>query len=330
MKKSTKYSFIVPAYNAEKYLYQCIESLINQSYLDFEIIIVDDGSIDKTSQICDDYKRKYSNVKVFHIENSGVSIARKLGVDNACGEYILCIDADDWVDEKLLESVDEIVNRCNPDIICYGYYVEGDCTKACGINYRSGVYNRDQIEKEIFPSLLQTKDAKYLNRALWGKVIKRMLLSAYMIDNSNATIGEDGACVIPCVYNATKLYYMNECMYHYRINQNSAINEKKPINWENISAVNEHIKKYVDMGKGDFKEQYDRKIVHDFFNVAVSRFYQKKDYKSIKKEIILYLNYEEYKKAIKDAVFSNSVKARLMINALRRKWIFLLYLFSKL
>ena len=97
-------SIIVPIYNREKYLSECIDSILVQSYSDFEVLLIDDGSTDRSGEICDEYAQKDARIRVFHKENGGVSSARNVGLDNATGEWIAFVDSDDWVGEKYLES----------------------------------------------------------------------------------------------------------------------------------------------------------------------------------------------------------------------------------
>ena len=100
-------SVIVPAYNAEKYLRRCINSILAQTFTDFELLLIDDGSTDKSGEICDEYADKYARIRVFHKANGGVSSARNVGLDNAVGEYICFCDADDWVDFHWLQGFTE-------------------------------------------------------------------------------------------------------------------------------------------------------------------------------------------------------------------------------
>lgn len=102
---SVKISIIVPVYNAEKTLHKCVDSIINQSYKDWELLLVDDGSIDRSALICDDYVKQDKRIKVFHKQNGGVSSARNVGLDNVKGEWVSFIDSDDWVEIDYLENL---------------------------------------------------------------------------------------------------------------------------------------------------------------------------------------------------------------------------------
>lgn len=112
--KSPKISVIIPVYNTEKYVGQCIQSILEQNFIDFELLLIDDGSTDRSSKICDEYAQKDERVKVFHKENGGVSAARNLGLDEARGEWVVFVDADDYVEtdyfRRLLTKVDESID----------------------------------------------------------------------------------------------------------------------------------------------------------------------------------------------------------------------------
>ena len=101
-----KISVIIPVYNTEKFLHRCIDSILTQTYTDFELLLIDDGSKDSSGSICDEYAEKDSRVRVFHKENGGVSSARNLGLDNAWGEWITFVDSDDYIEENFLKSFD--------------------------------------------------------------------------------------------------------------------------------------------------------------------------------------------------------------------------------
>lgn len=118
-----KISVIVPVYNTEKYLHRCIDSILSQTFTDFELLLIDDGSKDKSGAICDEYAEKDSRVKVFHKENGGVSSARNAGLDNMRGGYLTFIDSDDWVDSSYLE---DLIEYSCADLVVSDFVVEGE------------------------------------------------------------------------------------------------------------------------------------------------------------------------------------------------------------
>ena len=121
MKNKINFSVIIPIYKVEKYLRQCINSVLNQTYKNFEIILVDDGSPDGCPQVCDEYKKQHKNIKVIHKENGGLSDARNVGLKEAFGEYIIFLDSDDyWNDNLFLENAFKIICKENSDLFVFG------------------------------------------------------------------------------------------------------------------------------------------------------------------------------------------------------------------
>ena len=106
-----RFSIIVPVYNVEKYLSKCIQSLIDQDYNDYEILLIDDGSTDKSGIICEQYAKKYENIYVFHKKNGGLSDARNYGLQKALGDYILFVDSDDWIKKDILKEFSDIIEN---------------------------------------------------------------------------------------------------------------------------------------------------------------------------------------------------------------------------
>lgn len=118
--KDIELSIIIPIYNSEKYINNCINSIINQKGIKFEVLLIDDGSTDNSSQICDNYAQLDTRIKVFHKENGGVSSARNLGIENSRGKWITFIDSDDWLNSEYIQSINNILNL-NIDLTIYNY-----------------------------------------------------------------------------------------------------------------------------------------------------------------------------------------------------------------
>ena len=115
-------SIIVPVYNTEEYLDKCILSIMAQTYADFELLLIDDGSTDSSGSICDKYAAQDSRVRVFHKENGGVSRARNLGIDNSKGDYLLFLDSDDWLASDTFEILHRTLEREDADCVIFGFY----------------------------------------------------------------------------------------------------------------------------------------------------------------------------------------------------------------
>lgn len=328
--KKPLFSVLIPVFKIEKYIEECVLSITNQSFSDFEIILIDDGSPDGCPEICERLRKNDSRIKVLHKKNEGVAKARRDGAEIAEGEYVICIDGDDWLKKDCLTQISEVVQKKNIDIFCFGMLADnGKQTTPLGINYREGFYSKQAMEKEIFPLLIQKSDASYFIPSLCGKVIRRQLFLDNVLVNENVTIGEDGACVIPCVFHANSMYISNDCFYFYRYNSESATKGKKVFNWDWPKLVANHIENRIDINYGDMQRQLYRKITHDIFSVVVSQFNRKEKYSVIVKDIITHLDDKVYKEAIQKCEFEGSIKARIMMIVLKKRIFFPIYMYSK-
>jgi glycosyltransferase involved in cell wall biosynthesis len=324
------FSIIVPVYKIEKYIEICVHSIENQGFSNYEIILIDDGSPDNCPQICDSLARESDQIKVIHKDNAGVSKARGEGINAATGDYVIFIDGDDYITEGCLPALAEAIEKTGADIICHGMKVENkQGVRSFELPYRFGYYEKMDIANEIFPSLIQTIDAKYFPPSLCGKAIKRELFMRYNLVDEKATIGEDGACIIPCIFHANSMYLIKECFYFYRYNDNSATKGKKVFNWDWPEIVNTHIAHNIDLLGFDFVDQLNRKIVHDVFNVIVSQFNRNESYLNVRSGIKEELRRSFYHNAIRDCRFGKSLRTKLMEYAIRFHLLLPILLFSK-
>ncbi len=162
-------SVIVPAYNVKQYIHRCVESILMQDNVDFELIIIDDGSTDGTSTICDSYTDE--RIKVIHQENAGVSVARNVGIEMACGEYLLFVDSDDWLEKDALNTM--VMYGNGADIIAFGAYEAREIT--------SGGYEINKKiwwENQTHPIVVRDKYQEIFNKGgtLWNKLIRRAII----------------------------------------------------------------------------------------------------------------------------------------------------------
>lgn len=223
--KNPLISVIVPMYNAEKYIEKCLESVMRQSFDDYEVIVVDDGSKDLSPRIADQFAKNYQNLKVIHQENSGVIRARKTGVQNASGEYILNLDSDDWLlNDHLFCIAEEIKDNC-PDIVVTGYIEDnkGVQTEYCQ-NIAPGFYSGIQMQSEIIAKFISTK--KFFSfgiyPTLWTSCIKSDLVRNAQVNLPETySIGEDISVTYPCIIQASSLSVLNIHSYIYRIQHES-------------------------------------------------------------------------------------------------------------
>lgn len=325
------FSIVVPIYNVEKYLAECIESVLKQSYKDFELILVDDGSPDGCPSICDKYASLDFRIRVIHKKNEGVAVARKIGVDNAVGEYVLFVDADDLISSVCLEKIDKIIQMHSVDVIKFGFEIEkSDGSTYVKMPMFNGFFPKKRLETEVYPVLIHDKRSRYLGTTVCAGAFRTSIIKQFMIANPRAKIGEDSACVIPTIACSNSVFFLNEPFYFYRYNFTSATKSHKVFDWDNPEIIARHISEHIDVDSFDFKQQISRRVVHDVFNVAVTRFYQKKKLCSVFKEIRKEFDRPFYSDCAKNAIFKSNLKAQLMHLCVKRSLILPILMFSKI
>ena len=206
------FSIIIPVYNADKYIEKCIESIICQDRNKFEIIVVDDGSTDKTGIICDEYSNKYSNIKVFHTENKGVSSARNLGLSEAIGDYILFVDADDWVTSDYIDVISKEIEGV--DLLFFSNSrVIGE--KIIKQSY-GDAYAENRVETEEL--ILNIKKQKYEYFGFtWNKCFNRNIISKNNILFVNdLSVREDEVFTNTYCSYINSIKFIKKILYNYR------------------------------------------------------------------------------------------------------------------
>ena len=222
------FSVVIPVYNVEKYLPKCVESVLGQSFSDFEIILVDDGSKDKSGEMCDSYARQDARVKVVHQKNQGLGCARNSGLRVASGDWILFLDSDDfWEKNALIEVAEKIDKFPGQEIyVCrWRKFCENKNTRAIENSEIIGL-PRDEI---IYFSSLE-EEVMYYNAhcdwAVWKFVIKRTTiigLSIFFL--KNVRYGEDLYWVIKLFAQVRQLCFVNVLLYNYRLQENGTLSE---------------------------------------------------------------------------------------------------------
>lgn len=219
-----KLSVIVPIYNEENKMNRCLKSILNQSYSDFELILVDDGSTDKSGLLCDEYALKDSRVKVLHIKNAGIFQARKAGARIAQGNILTFSDADDWLEHNAYETAIETINKNNPDIFSYAYiWEDGKVEKHL---YKEGFYDKEAIKENIIDGMMYdfTVGERRLNPSLCCKFIKKKLfIDIVERVTDRVSLGEDALVTYPAVCNAESIFISNQGLYHYTENDASCM-----------------------------------------------------------------------------------------------------------
>lgn len=216
-------SVIVPIYNTEKYLKNCIESIINQTYCHLEIILVDDGSTDSSLEICKEYQKKDSRIQVLSQTNQGLICARKAGLLIAKADFIGFVDSDDWIEANMYEEIMKIYDRSKAELISTGIFrddIHG--RKEVCDNYREGLYY--ELDREIYPSMLWNNEKKDfgLYCTLVNKLfLRKILLKVYDNINTEVFYGEDCLAIYQYCLLVKSIYIHKKAYYHYNIYNSS-------------------------------------------------------------------------------------------------------------
>ncbi|NDV78860.1 glycosyltransferase [Dysgonomonas sp. 511] len=232
-----KISIIVPIYNSEYYLINCINSIINQTFTDFEVLLIDDGSTDSSGIICDKFAEKDKRVRVFHKKNEGVSIARNLGLDEARGEYIAWVDSDDWVDPLMYERMYKETNENKIDMVWCDYaFVFPD-----KYDYQSAVTNNSNKNALIQAYLL--KDYTML----FNTLVKRSIYNKHRIRCvENLNYAEDFYMTVKLFYFANSFSYINKPFYFYNKCNDLSITSHNAVTWKKITDKISNIQSIID------------------------------------------------------------------------------------
>lgn len=288
-------SIIIPVYNVEQYLRECLDSIIKQTYKNLEIILVDDGSLDKSGEICDEYKLRDDRIIVIHKENGGLSDARNTGMEIAQGKYIQFIDSDDYIDEDMIETLYHLITENSADIsMCSNYILVGEkaTSNSSGKKY---IYNRIDALKEI---LLDEKIRSYA----WNKLMKKDILKD--IKFPKGKVFEDILTIPKIFEKSSKIVYFDVPKYYYRQREGSILNkqtnalrlayiqaateinkfiEEKEPSLKNYCAYNiAHItiKTYNDIGFFNMYELLNETIVNDLYE-QTKEIFEKEEYEEL-------------------------------------------------
>ncbi len=233
-------SIIVPVYNVEPYLAECIDSLVNQTYPHLEILLVDDGSTDGSGQICDDYAQKDARIKVIHKKNGGNTSARKAGLRVATGAYVQFVDSDDWVEPDMCESLMALAQEHGADVVRCGYWKESGekSVRQCD-DMPKGKYSASEDlhflrENMIF---LQGTGQAGMQGYLFMQLTTKVLMSNVLLhEPDEIQYAEDMACVFLCVLQAKCVYFSEKAGYHYRQRNDSITHSDNPKCYAHLNA----------------------------------------------------------------------------------------------
>ena len=211
-----KVSIIVPVYKAEQYLHRCVDSILSQSFTDWELILVDDGSPDRSGAICDEYVQKDARIHVIHKENGGVSSARNVALGRITGKWLAFVDSDDCLYPNALKRWVEVAEQNNLDLI------------QCHFNRE---YKEGQVEgeaTEVLTAALYADTENYLT-CVWGTIFKSSIVKEHSLRfDEKVRLGEDQIFLLSHMQYCNRIQRIGDVLYFYRDNEQSAVNNPKP------------------------------------------------------------------------------------------------------
>ncbi len=314
------FSVIVPIYNIEEYLRRCIDSVLSQTFSDFELILVDDGSPDNCPLICDEYKNKDERIKVIHKENGGLVSARQAGIKACTGEYIFNLDGDDHIAPDALQSAYEIIKETNADIVSFSYTEVKDSRYGKKVDdiLKDGLYEKEEIINKIYPVLLCDENMLSAFYFIWGRAIKRELICPIQLDvSTRISHGEDVSCVVPCFLKAQKVYVSRKSVYFYTVRGDSLTTTVKAKQITDIANTIEHLYRYLSIAPLDFESQIARYSA--FMCFAIIALAAEGNCFKHAKEIKELINNSIHKEKIKKAKFKNiTMKSKISMFLMKR------------
>lgn len=331
-------SIIVPVYNVEKYLEQCIDSLISQTYKNIEIILVDDGSTDNSGKICDAYEKKYCNIKAIHKTNAGLGMARNTGIDNMKGEYVTFVDSDDYIDEELIERLYNNMISNDVEMCKSGFRRVNDAKKILAIRkYDNVTYLGEEAKQKMLPRMLgstpEKKDSVEMNAC--GVMYKASIIQNNQIrfPSERAMISED------LIFNIDYLQYANGASlieyigYNYRGNQSSLTKSYKKDRFEASKYFYIEVKKkLLVLGYSDAELQRLSRLFFIYVKVCLSQEsikVSKKKYKDSITSIKNICNDSLVRSVIENYPYNKlGMKQKVFIYLIKYKFVHTIYFFA--
>jgi len=272
-----KVSVIIPIYNNEKYMERCLDSLAAQTLTDIQILMINDGSVDRTEEICQQYVQRYPNFEYYYKENGGSASARNVGLDHAVGEYIGFVDSDDYVEPDMFEKLYTAAKENNDADMVFNSMVGPERKKTYSFTLpEPGYYDREGMKEYVFPNLLphptETGTFRSFDWGNWSKLIKRSVIEENHIryhDRSRRC--EDLCFAFECtVFSRSYVIMPHEPLYHYCISENSKSRHYTKKMWQSIRVLMQDLQEFGKQYREyDFSEKIQYCIL--YFCVTVSK-----------------------------------------------------------
>ncbi len=321
-------SIIIPVYNTEKYLSKCLESVINQTYKNLEIILINDGSTDKSKEICESFAKKDKRIQILNKENSGVSSARNHGMRLAKGQYIAFIDGDDYAEENYIEELLKNLKQTESDCVLCGYNRVYD-KKIEQITKEKNIY----LNKEEF--LFSILNVQTGTGFTWAKLWKREAIKDVQFDEE-VKIGEDALFCMKACKNINKVYILNKALYNYRFNASSAVRKYDQGYADKILKSMQIAKRYIEKEYSKDEEaikKVNNYIAYHILLISVNFAFNKENNLSSTKQIKKMkeiCNIPEFKEGIKSSNYEAlSLTRKITLFTIKYKLYFLTMLIAR-
>ena len=261
------FGIVVPVYNQEKYLDQCIKSVLEQEFTNYELILVNDGSTDSSGSICNNYANENKHIKVIHKENGGLVSARKAGASVTTAEYVIELDSDDYMAPGSLAYAADIIKRHSPDIISFGFvsFYEDATKKHFLPSFATGLYQGEKLDMIKSCALFDNRKSFFkfgIAPAIWANIMRRELYVNFQhtVDN-RIKMGEDVCVSFPAILNCHSLYITDFSLVNYRILSTSISHSFRKNDLEDLKFLISHFQS-IDLSIYDATNQFNVYVLY--------------------------------------------------------------------
>lgn len=333
-------SVIVPIYKAEKYIRKCVTSIIEQTYSNLEIILIDDESPDKCGSICDSYKDE--RIKVIHKQNeSSAGLTRNVGIEIATGKYIAFVDADDYIEKSMIEKLYSQLVSNNADASFCGYNII--TKKHCIINEYDNkcyceIYNRSEIEKQILPNIIYTsnKNKNKCIQAVWAALYKKDIIKKYNIQFFNEKNYYSEDIIFNYIYlsKCNKIVCINEKLYNYNTNSNS-MTKNYSSRYNYINEWYTYLVQYSTQNNLISKQLLDKLntvfLINNIYRIKQEVILKKSTINNKIKEINNIINDDLFNKVLNNTDLNKfNIKRKVILKLAKRRMVKTIYILSLL
>lgn len=313
-------SFIIPVYNSEDFIVKTLDSIVNLKLVRLEIIVINDGSTDKSGQVCNEYAKNYNYIRIIHIENSGVSNARNIGINESRGRYIQFVDSDDWLDSEYLQELRRSIDE-ECDLVSFNFIYEKDNKSIRGGEISNDVKFKNTQKSRVIDQL----NPNYV----WDKIFLASIIRSNNIKfNEQVSYGEDSIFLCEFLKFAHSFKFIKKPLYHYRLHRECSLSNSKY-----HPDMNEYVKNlyYVqaDLGEDYIYEYYNRKffkerrLLSGLYNIFNGNFNNEERREQLKNFIFL------FKREIEEFPYK-SPTSKVQVFILKSRSIFLIDFYQRI